>query len=1037
MNLSAPFIRRPIATTLLAIALFLAGAAAYTQLPVAPLPRVDYPTISVSAGLPGASPETMAAAVATPLERRLGRIAGVTEMTSTSSLGSANVTIQFDLDRDVESAARDVQAAINAAGGDLPPNLPTRPHFRKVNPADAPILILTLKSKSLPLAQVFETANTVLAQKIAQVPGVGQVNVGGGQQPAVRVQVDPMALAGAGLSMEDVRAAIASATADQPKGAVGGVSRLPVSTDDQLTRAADWSQVIVHWQGEGGIRLGEIARVTDDVENQRAAGWADGERTIVMIIRRQPGANILDVIDRVKTLLPELTKSISPAIEVEIAIDRAQSIRASVRDVERALITAIVLVVLIVFVFLRTARATAIPSIAVPLSLVGTFAVMYLCGFSIDNLSLMALTISTGFVVDDAIVVTENVTRLLESGMAPREAALRGAKQIGFTIVSITASLLAVFIPLLFMGGVVGRLFREFAITLAIAISMSALISLTLTPMMCARLLREAHGRSPTWIGRALDRGLAGAIRGYGRVLSFVLAHRRVVGVATLGLVGLTVWLYTQVPRGLFPEQDNGMLLGQAIGPQDISFPAMKARVEQLNAIIERDPDVDHFVSSVGGGLSSTLNAGTMFISLKPKPERKASAQEVIARLRPKLAKVTGINLYLQALQDVRVGGRLARTEYQYTLADADLLELEQWGPRVTAALKKLPELKDVSSDQQTDGLELEIVIDRDTAARLGVTAAAVDATLYDAYGQRQVATFYTQVNQYRVVLEADPALGTAPDTIARLYVPSTTGPPVPLSAIATTAEHKVPLSIGHQGQFPVTVLAFNTAPGVSLGDAVRAIAKAEQQIGMPASIHASFAGTAQAFQDSVASQPYLIAIALFAVYIVLGVLYESYIHPITILSTLPSAGLGALLALLVTGSQLDLVALVGIILLIGIVKKNAILMIDFAIEKEREEGLDPAAAIHAAALQRFRPIVMTTLAALLGALPLALGHGMGGELRRPLGIAIVGGLALSQLLTLFTTPVTYVLLDRFTRFGRKQRALSPGETRPAIARPP
>ncbi len=1046
MNLSAPFIRRPIATSLLAAALFLAGVAAYTQLPVSPLPRVDFPTISVQVGLPGASPETMASAVATPLERRLGRIAGVTEITSTSGLGSANVTIQFDLDRNVESAARDVQAAINAAGGELPANLPQRPRFQKVNPADSPILILTLRSKSLSLAQVYETANTVLAQRIAQVPGVGQVNVGGGQQPAVRVQVDPLALAGAGLSMEDVRTALAAATADQPKGAIGptaamdptdsmtrggGDSRLPIGVDDQLVRADAWKQVIVHWSGQSGTRLDDVAKVFDDVENQRASGWFDGQRTIVMIIRRQPGANILDVIDKVKQLLPELTRSISPAIDVEVAIDRAQTIRGSVHEVERALVTSIVLVVLVVFVFLRTARATAIPTVAVPLSLVGTCAVMYLCGYSIDNLSLMGLTISTGFVVDDAIVVTENVTRFLEQGMPPREAALRGAKQIGFTIVSITASLLAVFIPLLFMGGVVGRLFREFAVTLAIAISMSAVISLTLTPMMCSRLLREAHGRSPTAIGRAMDRGLERLIGGYGALLRVVLRHRRIVGVATVGLVALTVWLYNAIPTGLFPEQDNGMLMGQSVGPQDISYPAMKARQEELNAIIAADPDVDHFVSFIGGG--GTLNSGQMFIGLKPKPGRTTAAQDVVARLRPKLAKVAGVNLFLQALQDVRVGGRLSRTEYQYTLEDANLLELEDWAPKVLVALRKLPELKDLSSDQQTDGLELELVIDRDTAARLGVTTAAIDNTLYDAYGQRQIATFYTQVNQYRVVLEADPVLGTSPDTLARLYVTSTSGPPVPIGAVARVVPHKVPLSIGHQGQFPATVLSFNTASGVSLGEAETAIEKAELGIGMPRSIHASFAGTAQAFKDSRASQPYLIVLALIAVYIVLGVLYESYIHPITILSTLPSAGLGALLALMMFGSELNLVALVGIILLIGIVKKNAILMIDFAIEKERDEGLTPEGAIYQACLLRFRPILMTTLAALLGALPLALGHGMGSELRRPLGIAIVGGLLLSQILTLFTTPVTYVLLDRF---ARKQRPQPGRELAVAMAHP-
>jgi hydrophobe/amphiphile efflux-1 (HAE1) family protein len=818
-----------------------------------------------------------------------------------------------------------------------------------------------------------------------------------------------------------VRGALAAAEVDQPKGAVGPsapgdrstLPRRPISVDDQLTKAADWRKVIIHYANGAALRLGDYAKVADDVENQRAAGWVDGERTIVMIVRRQPGANILDVIDRVDALLPQLSQAISPAIDIDVAIDRAQSIRASVHDVERSLLTSMVLVVLIVFVFLRTARATAIPAVAVPLSLIGTVAVMWLCDFSIDNLSLMALTISTGFVVDDAIVVTENVTRLLEQGLTPVEAALEGAKQIGFTIVSITASLLAVFIPLLFMGGIVGRLFREFAITLAIAISMSAVISLTLTPMMCARLLRGARERSPTRIGRALDRGLAAIIRGYGRALDVVLRHTALAGVLTLGLVIATVELYTAVPTGMFPEQDNGMLLGQAIARQDISFPEMQRKMVLLNERVKKDPDVDHFVSSIGGGLSATVNSGTFFISLKPKPGRTASAQEIVNRLRPQLSSIPGVTLFLQPLQDVRVGGRLARTEYQYILEDVDLAELEGWGPKVLAALRTLPELKDVNSDQQTDGLQLELMIDRDTAARLGVTTAAIDSTLYDAYGQRQVATFYTQVNQYHVVLEADPALGTGPDTLARLYVPSTIGPPVPLAAVSRVVPQKVPLSIGHQGQFPTIVMSFNTAPGVSLGQAVDAVDAAMATIGAPKSIHTQFAGTAQAFQDSKASQPYLIAFALIVVYIVLGVLYESLIHPLTILSTLPSAGIGALLALLLTGSQLDLVALVGLILLIGIVKKNAILMIDFALEAERERGLTPREAIREAALLRFRPILMTTLAALLGALPLALGHGMGSELRRPLGISIVGGLLLSQALTLFTTPVIYVLLDR------------------------
>ncbi len=1078
MNLSAPFIRRPKATSLLAAALLLAGAAAFTQLPVSPLPRVDYPTINVSANLPGASPVTMATAVAMPLERRFGRIAGVSEITSQSSLGTASVTVQFDMDRDVEGAARDVQAAINAAGGDLPANLPNRPNYRKVNPSDAPILIISLRSKSLPLPAVFEAANTVMAQKLAQVPGVGQVGVGGGVQPAVRVQVDPAVLAGLGIGLEDVRNALTSATSNQPKGAVGAQQWHTIGVDDQLLDAAAWKNVIIHWAEPGGapaidptaaaagatgapaiaavnstfsagsgtgsaavargdvgaaIRLGDIATVKDDVENQRVAGWFDGERTVMAYVKRQPGANILDVIDRIKALLPQLIHEISPAIDVQIAIDRSMSIRQSVHDVERSLMISILLVVVVVFAFLRSARATAIPSVAVPLSLIATFGVMYLCGFSIDNLSLMALTIATGFVVDDAIVVTENVTRHIEQGASPRAAALAGARQVGFTIISITASLLAVFIPLLFMGGIVGRLFREFAVTLAIAISLSAVISLTLTPMMTSELLRP-H-RVAGGFGRWLERGLHGLTTGYGHALRFVLRHQRLIGLVTIATILTTGWLYTKVPSGLFPQQDTGQLMGSSLGPQDISYPAMKARQEQLNEIVMHDPDVAHVVSNLGGWGSSTGNQGNMFIQLRPLPERKSTADEVIARLRPKLARVQGISLFLQATQDVRVGGRGARTQYQYTLQDANLAELDEWIPRISAALRKLPELKDVNSDQQNAGLQLTVDIDRDTAARFGISTATIDNTLYDAFGQRQVAVFYTQVNQYRVVLEAAPTIGADPSAIDRIFVPAPGGQQVPLSTLVKLSETTVPLSISHQGQFPATTIAFNLAPGVALGQATVAVERAAAQIGMPASIHGQFAGTAQAFKDSLATQKYLITIALLAVYIVLGVLYESLIHPITIMSTIPSAGLGALLALLAFGSDLNLIAMVGIILLIGIVKKNAILMVDFALEQERE-GKPPIEAIYQACLLRFRPILMTTLAALFAALPLALGHGTGSELRRPLGIAVVGGLMVSQILTLFTTPVTYLAMGRFAAWLRRVFGRPPRDVGSAIVPP-
>ncbi|MGO9829774.1 MAG: multidrug efflux RND transporter permease subunit [Myxococcaceae bacterium] len=1014
MSISEPFIRRPIATSLLAAALLLAGAAAYSQLPMAPLPRVDFPAISVSAALPGASPETMASAVATPLERRFGRIAGINEITSSSTLGNTSITLQFDLNRDVDAAARDVQAAINAAASELPTNLPSRPNYRKVNPADTPILILSLTSDTLPLAQVYDAAITILAQKISQVHGVGQVTVGGGQQPAVRVQVDPAALAGVGLTLEDVRTALGVATIDQPKGSLNGTAQsLSLATSDQLFNADAFRPLVIAQNGNAIVRLGDVATVFDDVENNRTAAWTNGVRSVLIIIRRQPGANIIDTNERVKAILPSLMSSVSPAIKEEVCLDRTQTIRGSVRDVERTLVLSVFLVVLVVFAFLRSFRATAIPSVAVPLSLVSTFGVMYLLNYSVNNLSLMAMTIATGFVIDDAIVVTENIARYVELGEKPMAAAIKGARQIGFTIVSMTVSLLAVFIPILMMQGVVGRLFREFAVTLSVAIAISMVVSLTLTPMMSARLLghgEKKHGKLYVWSERAFDATLAA----YGRGLTWVLGHRRLM-LAVVGLaLGLTVVLFILIPKGLFPQQDNGLLVGTSDAPQDVSFFTMRTRQKAIDQVVQSSPDVAHAMAFIGG--SGTTNTGFVFVDLKPRPPRKRTADDVITWLRPRLAQVEGIALYLQSGQDVRIGGRSSRTQYQYTLQAADLDVLRIWAPRLLAEMKKMPDLRDVATDQQTNGLELDVDIDRDTASRLGISAKLIDDTLYDAYGQRQVATRYTQLNQYRVVLEVKPEYLESPDALDDLYVRSAAGGLVPLGAVTKRGPSTVPLAINHQGQFPSITLSFNLAPGKSLSDAVASIQKAKQSIGMPASVIGGFQGTAQAFQDSLASEPMLILLALLTVYVVLGVLYESYVHPLTILSTLPTAGVGALLALMVCHVEFNVIGLIGIILLIGIVKKNAIMMIDFAIEAERDEGLSPREAIYRASMLRFRPIMMTTAAALLGALPLALGTGLGSELRKPLGISIVGGLLVSQVLTLFTTPVIYLALDRFSR---------------------
>ncbi len=1021
MNFSQPFIDRPVATTLLTLGVALAGVLAFRLLPVSPLPQVDFPTIVVQANLPGASPETMAATVATPLERALGRIAGVTEMTSQSSLGSTRVVLQFDLDRSIDGAARDVQAAINAARTLLPSGLPSNPTYRKVNPADAPIMILALTSDTMTQGQVYDAASTIIAQKLSQLEGVGQVTVGGSALPAVRVELNPPTLNKYGIGLEDVRLALAAANANRPKGALeDGDRHWQIYANDQAKRAAEYLPLVIAYRNGAAVRLADVAEVVDSVQDLRNAGSANGRRSVLVIINRQPNANIIETVDRVTALLPSLRASIPSAINLDLMMERTTTIRASLRDVLRTLAISVTLVILVVFLFLRNWRATLIPSIAVPVSLIATFGVMYLAGYSLDNLSLMALIIATGFVVDDAIVVLENVSRHLEAGMPTREAALQGAREVGFTVLSMSLSLIAVFIPILLMGGIIGRYFREFAVVLSTAILVSLVLSLTTTPMMCSRFLRPEretrHGR----LYALSERGFAAVRDGYGKSLAWVLDHGVLTMLVLFATVCLNVYLYVIVPKGFFPQQDTGRLIGFIQADQSISFQAMQKKLADFIEIVRADPAVENVVGFTGG---QQRNTGSMFVGLKPLSERKVSVDQVIARLRGKLAQEPGANLFLNPVQDIRVGGRQANAQYQYTLQADDLADLRAWEPRVRQALSQLPELTDVNTDQQDKGLQTSIVIDRDTATRLGVTPRQIDATLNDAFGQRQVSTIYAPLNQYHVVMEAAPQYWQSPETLDNVYVSAAGGAQVPLSMIARYAPTNTPLGVNHQSQFVASTISFNLPVGVSLSQATRAIDAALLQIGVPNTIRGSFQGTARAFQASLSSQPWLILAALIAVYIVLGVLYESYVHPVTILSTLPSAGVGALLALLLFRSEFTIIALIGVILLIGIVKKNAIMMIDFALDAERSRDIAPREAIYEACLLRFRPIMMTTMAAMFGALPLALGTGEGAEMRRPLGIAIVGGLILSQLLTLYTTPVAYIYLDRFRLLCRRRWA--------------
>jgi multidrug efflux pump len=1078
MGPSTPFIRRPVATTLLTFGLAAAGIVAFFKLPVSPLPQVDFPTISVQAMLPGASPQDVATTVASPLERHLGQIADVTEMTSSSTVGMTRITLQFGLNRDIDGAARDVQAAINAARADLPTSLRSNPTYRKVNPADAPILILTLTSDTMTRGDLYDAASTVLAQKLSQVEGIGEVTVGGSSLPAVRVELIPQALYKYGIGLEDVRAALASANAHSPKGGLDvGEQRYQIYANDQANQAADYQSLIIAYRNGAAVHLSDVGDVTDSVENLRNAGLANGKPAVLIILYRQPGANIISSVDRVKELMPQLRASISPAIDIGFAVDRSTTIRTSLQDVERTLVLAVLLVIVVVFAFLRNMRATLIPVVAVSVSLIATFAAMYLMGYSLDNLSLMALTVATGFVVDDAIVVLENITRHLEMGLSPVEAALKGANEVGFTVLSMSISLIAVFIPILLMGGIVGRLFREFAVTISIAIMISLAVSLATTPMMCAVLLRGEsgpHGR----LYRACERFFDKIQNAYRQTLSVALAHPRSIMLILAAVLGLNFYLYDAIPKGFFPQQDTGRLVGSIQADQSISFQLMQQKLAQFVTIIKNDPAVEAAVGFTGGGQT---NSGFVFVSLRPLAERKISADGVIGRLRREMATVPGARLFLQAVQDIRVGGRASNAQYQYTLQGSTLEELNEWSPKIAAALRGNPDLADVNSDQQDKGLESNLVIDRDAAAQLGITVSQIDNTLYDAFGQRQVSTIYVARNQYHVIMEVAPRYWQNPETLNDVYI-STSGASVggsqatnavagtivatgtsaasnaanaqaarnlatnsigntgkgaastgsavstgqetmiPLSAVSHFTQGATPLAVNHQGLLVANTISFNLPPNVSLSTAVATIEATMNRIGVPATIRGTFQGTARAFQDSLGNQPYLILAALFTIYIVLGVLYESYVHPLTILSTLPSAGVGALVALMAFRTEFSIMALIGVILLIGIVKKNAIMMIDFALDAERNRGLSPRDAIREACLLRFRPIMMTTLAAMLGALPLAIGVGDGSELRQPLGISIVGGLILSQVLTLYSTPVIYLYVDRLQTWGRRLR---------------